>query len=391
MADSEIYAVDFDGTLCESRYPDIGPPIQEVIDYVRSLASSGARLILWTCRTEDRLQEAVDWCTGQGIDFDAINENLEDRIQQYGGDTRKVSASFYIDDKAITVESITNGQVVQKVKETKFKQMWNLKQAAASDDLDLYIYGDVSDLEIDWVNMAYVESENSAKHFREELAKHPDSKQINIYINSYGGSVFEGTAIYNQLRRHPAQKIVHIDGFACSVASVIAMVGDKIVMPRNAMMMIHNMWMGVVGNAKDLRKAADDLDVISKGNRQAYIQKAGDKLTEDQLMQMLEAETWLTAEDCITYGLADEYAEQDADMSKAVEALQKMNLNLTQRIQINKSLVAQLREITQTADPAPVPLPVPPPNPDPDPVKPGQNKSPNLFAAFSAGKGKEHA
>lgn len=230
------------------------------------------------------------------------------------------------------------------------KNMWEFKQAAQTDALDLYIYGDVEDLKVDYVNWTIVESENSAKHFREELGAHPDTKQINIFINSYGGSVFEGTAIYNQLKRHPAQKAVYIDGFACSVASVIAMAGDKIVMPRNSMMMIHNMWSVAVGNAKELRKVADDLDVISAGNRQAYLQKAGDKLNEADLMGMLDAETWLTAEQCLAYGLADEYAEKDADLTKAKEMLQKMNLSIAQHIEFNKSLAAQLRELAEPVE-----------------------------------------
>jgi len=227
------------------------------------------------------------------------------------------------------------------------KKMWEFKQAAQADALDLYIYGDVEDVAIDWVNYEYVQSENSAKFFREELSKNPDTKQINIYINSYGGSVFEGTAIYNQLKRHPAQKTVYIDGFACSVASVIAMVGDKVVMPKNAMMMIHNMWNIVMGNAKELRKAADDLDVISEGNRQAYLLKAGDKLAEAKLIEMLDSETWLTAEQCIEYGFADEYAEKEADLTKSKEMLQKVNLSIAQHIEFNKSLAAQLRELVE--------------------------------------------
>lgn len=260
----------------------------------------------------------------------------------------------------------------------KFKPMWELKQAADS-VLELFIYGDVLADGYDWWSGQTIESETSAKHFREELAKYPDAREIKIFINSYGGSVFEGTSIYNQLRRHPAQKTVFIDGFACSVASVIAMAGDKIVMPRNAMMMIHNMWTVALGNAQELRKAADDLDVISKGNRQAYLQKTGEKLSEEKLIEMLDAETWLTAEDCMAYGLADEYAEQDADMTKAAEVLQKVNMNLSQRIQINKSLAAQLRELTaapRTAEPD-----LKSPN-DLEPPKPEQNRILNLFAAL---------
>ena len=234
------------------------------------------------------------------------------------------------------------------------KKIWELKQAADAGVLELYIYGDVEGDYFDYWTWSQISSETSADHFRDELAKYPNAAEIHLYINSYGGSVFEGTAIYNQLRRHPAKKIVHVDGFACSVASVIAMAGDEIIMPRNAMMMIHNAWMYACGNAAELRKAADDLDAINRGNRQAYLQKAGEKLNEEELMQMLDAETWLTAEDCIRLGLADRYAEQDADLAAASSILQKAKLNLEQRINLQKSLAAQLREMVKPKDPAPV-------------------------------------
>lgn len=235
--------------------------------------------------------------------------------------------------------------------------MWELKQAANPGALDLYIYGDVTEDGYDWRTDEVVRSETSANTFREELAAHPNVMQINIYINSYGGSVFEGTAIYNQLKRHPAHKTVYVDGFACSIASVIAMAGDEVVMPRNTLMMIHNMWMGAVGNAAELRKAADDLDTINAAGRQAYLAKAGDRLDEAALTAMMDAETWLTAEQCIQYGLADRYAEADADMSGAAAVLQKANLTLDQRIGIQKSLAAQLRQLTQAGreDPAKAP------------------------------------
>ena len=120
-------------------------------------------------------------------------------------------------------------------------------------------------------------------------------------------------------------------------------------MPRNTLMMIHNMWMGAVGNAAELRKAADDLDVINAAGRQAYLEKAGEKLDEAALTDMMDAETWLTAEQCIQYGLADRFADADADMSQAAAVLQKANLNLEQRLTIQKSLAAQLRQMTQGA------------------------------------------
>lgn len=233
------------------------------------------------------------------------------------------------------------------------KPMWEIKQNTQPDTLDINIYGDVEGKvrQGGFWDGDYVESENSANHFKEMLAQHQDAKQINVYINSYGGSVFEGTAIYNQLRRHPAHKTVYVDAFACSIASVIAMAGDDVVMPRNALMMIHNMYMKAVGNAAELRKAADDLDTINAAGRVAYLNKAGDKLSEEKLKQMMDAETWLTAQECIDLGLADRLADQDADMSGAKDILQAANLNLQQRIRVNQSLAAQLRELTKPPAP----------------------------------------
>ena len=224
-------------------------------------------------------------------------------------------------------------------------RMWELRQSATPDTLDLYIYGTV---ESDWYNWwgELQRSETSANHFRQELAKHPNAVQINIYINSNGGSVFEGTAIYSQLRRHPAHKTVYVDGFACSIASVIAMAGDTVVMPRNTMMMVHNMLLGVCGNAAELRKAADDLDTINAAGRQAYLTKSNGKITEEQLIALMDAETWLTAEQCIAYGLADEYAEADADMTQAAEQLTASTKNLEQRIKLRQMLNSQLRQLT---------------------------------------------
>lgn len=225
------------------------------------------------------------------------------------------------------------------------KQMWEIKQKTQG-ILDLYIYGDVKADGYDWWREEVIRSETSANTFRDELAAHPEVSQINIYINSQGGSVIEGTAIYNQLKRHPAHKTVYVDGFACSIASVIAMAGDEVVMPRNTMMMLHNMWMVVQGNAAELRKAADDLDKMNEAGRAAYLQKAGDKLTPEMIAQMEDDETWLTAQECMEYGLADRCAEQDADLSNAAEVLQKANLDLEQRIRVQKSLAAQLRSLT---------------------------------------------
>lgn len=97
---ARVWAIDFDGTICKNRYPDIGEPNMELIEALKFAKASGVRLILWTCRTNRRLSEAVDWCTFYDLEFDAVNENLPEAIEMYGEDTRKVCADLYIDDKA---------------------------------------------------------------------------------------------------------------------------------------------------------------------------------------------------------------------------------------------------------------------------------------------------
>ena len=94
-----IYAVDFDGTLCESDFPNIGRPNRKLIKHLISLRESGDKLILWTSRSGDRLDEAVRWCEKQGITFDAVNANLPEIVEKFGTDPRKVYAHRYIDDK----------------------------------------------------------------------------------------------------------------------------------------------------------------------------------------------------------------------------------------------------------------------------------------------------
>lgn len=189
--------------------------------------------------------------------------------------------------------------------------------------LDLYIYTDVESDYRDWWTGELAESQTSAEHIRRELEAAVDVQQINIYINSLGGSVMEGMAVYNQLRRHKAHKTVYIDGFACSVASVIAMAGDEVIMPSNTMMMIHAPMLGVYGHSSDLRKAADELDKISLSTMQAYLQKAGGKLTAEKLAEMYDRETYWSAAECISLGLADRMADADIDLEAAIAALDK--------------------------------------------------------------------
>ena len=100
----KVIAVDFDGTLCEDAYPGIGEPREDVITYLKGRKMKGDKLILWTCRVDDKLDEAVDWCIDQGLIFDAVNDNLPELVAKYGGNPRKVFADIYLDDRSFKVE-----------------------------------------------------------------------------------------------------------------------------------------------------------------------------------------------------------------------------------------------------------------------------------------------
>lgn len=97
----QIIAVDFDGTLCKNKWPEIGEPNQKLFDYLIREKKLGTKIILWTCRHGEHLTDAVIWCAQRGLEFDAINDNLPDRVEVFGDNTRKVFAHMYIDDRAV--------------------------------------------------------------------------------------------------------------------------------------------------------------------------------------------------------------------------------------------------------------------------------------------------
>jgi ATP-dependent Clp protease protease subunit len=172
---------------------------------------------------------------------------------------------------------------------------------ATKDEASLFIYGYV-------VSEKCTETDVTADNFRQELDKVKNVKTLNIFINSGGGDVFQGVAIYNMLKRHKAYKKVYIDGLAASIASVIAMAGDKVFIPKNAMMMIHNPAALTVGNSDDFRKAAEDLDKITNSSIiPAYQEKSGMKT--EKIKGLMNAESWINADDALGYGLIDEIEE----------------------------------------------------------------------------------
>lgn len=160
-------------------------------------------------------------------------------------------------------------------------------------EADIYIYDEIA---------SYIPA-GSAKGVVAQLAALKEVPTLNVRINSPGGSVFEGVAIYNALTRHPGEVIVHVDGLAASIASVIMLAGKEIRIADNAMVMIHDPAAFTFGGAKDLRKQADVLDQIKETIINVYASRTGKK--RDTLAKMMEEETWFTAAEAVEAKMAD--------------------------------------------------------------------------------------
>jgi ATP-dependent Clp protease protease subunit len=142
-----------------------------------------------------------------------------------------------------------------------------------------------------------------AKDFSQQISQ-IKAPVLNVEINSPGGDVFAGIAIFNMLRASGKEIVVKVMGVAASAASLIAMAGDRIVMPKNTFMMIHNPWSFAMGNADELRKTADTLDTIGTALLETYAAKTG--LSNDEITSMLATDTWLTADEALEKGFATE-------------------------------------------------------------------------------------
>lgn len=202
---------------------------------------------------------------------------------------------------------------------------------------DLYFYGDIVS---DWRG-AWQEEDQYPEAIKNFLAGQ-QGKNLNIYINSGGGSVFAGIAIYNMIKRfaESAEVKVYVDGLAGSIASVIAFAGSEPPkIPSNAFLMIHNPWALVEGNSADLRKMADDLDAISGGILAVYMEHAKEGVTEDTIRELMDAETWLSGEEAAKY-FEVETTESVAEIAAAAGGYAARSHNMPKDLVIEKSEAA---------------------------------------------------
>ncbi|WP_254693648.1 head maturation protease, ClpP-related [Shewanella sp. MEBiC00475] len=209
----------------------------------------------------------------------------------------------------------------------------------------------------------------SARQFASDLQALGKIGTLTARIHSPGGDVFEGMAIYNMIKGHPAHKVCHIDGLAASMASVIAMAFDEVIMPENAMMMVHKPWGGTLGSADDMRKYADLLDKVEGNLVGAYQQKTG--LPEDELHTLLAAETWLTGREAVEKGFANTLTEP---LQMAASLNSKRLKDFTNMPEALKNLFAPQGNVPgATNTPAPAAINTPAPDASvPAPAAPSQ-------------------
>lgn len=214
-------------------------------------------------------------------------------------------------------------------------RFWSFRPRAETNAAELLLYGIIS-------SESWWGDEVTPLQFKADLDALGDIDELHIYINSDGGDVFAGQAIHSMLKRHSAHKVAHVDGLAASIASVIPMAADEVLMPRNTMMMIHNPWTWGVGNAADFRKMADDLDKIRESLIAAYLDKSG--MDRDELIALMDAETWLTADEAVEYGLADRVEDAKAvaaSLSADGLVINGQQMDLSRYRNVPKLLVAQ--------------------------------------------------
>jgi ATP-dependent Clp protease protease subunit len=215
-------------------------------------------------------------------------------------------------------------------------------------EADVYIFGDI-------VSWEWFENDVSSYTLAKELKElDPEVETINVHINSYGGEVAEGLAIYNTLRDHPAKVKTYCDGFACSAASVVFMAGDERIMSNASLLMIHNAWMCTMGDPEGLRKDADDLEKITHASINAYMDYIN--ITEEKLKEMMDNETWIEPTEALEMGFATTITGESASQKAAASA--------------KKALFNLVRASKANMEPEPEPIPEPEPEPEPEPPEP---------------------
>jgi ATP-dependent Clp protease protease subunit len=241
-------------------------------------------------------------------------------------------------------------------------------------EANITIYGDIT-------SWPWNEGDTSAANLSHQLEALGDVSRINVFINSYGGEVAEGVAIYNALKRHKAKVATYCDGFACSIASVIFMAGDERIMNDASALMVHNAWTLASGNANELRKAADDIEKLNQLSITAY--KTHFKGSDEELQALLDGETWLLPEEAVEHGFATAIEKNESDKASQNARASLVKLIKSGAKQEGDPAPAPVVDPIQEpqTDPAPAPDPEPTPTPEPG-ADPTENSATQMLECF---------
>jgi ATP-dependent protease ClpP protease subunit len=234
---------------------------------------------------------------------------------------------------------------------SRARPWWRIENAATGDTADIYLFDEIS-----WFGV-------TARDVIDEL-RALEAEKITLHINSPGGDVFDGIAIYQALRAHPAEITTRVEGLAASIATVIAMAGDRIVMAKHSTMMIHDPWGFTIGNAEDHEKQAAVLNQLGDEIASIYAEQADTGTRHDQQVAKwrakMRAETWYTDQQAVDDGLADE-----VDEGTAASAKNRFDLS------VFRNVPEHLRR--PETDPAPADPPRPDQRPEPAPARPAHD------------------
>lgn len=206
-------------------------------------------------------------------------------------------------------------------------KFWKIKNEVESASVELYLYGQIAE-------ESWRENDKSAKEFADDLAA-CGGKNITLRINSPGGDIFAAQAIYNVLKAYPGKVTAHIDGICASAATVVACGAGKVVMPKNALYMIHNPMACVFDmlDAEALRKMADTLAKVKETVVNVYKDRAGGKMSVDEIIRFMDEETWMSAEEALEKGLIDEIDDYviDAQMKSGLVVVNSISMPVKDR------------------------------------------------------------
>lgn len=213
----------------------------------------------------------------------------------------------------------------------------NFKKVNES-ETELYVYGDIR--KKNWIDRWFGEGEDVTEAFslKDALAS-VDTPNLTVRINSYGGSVSEGLAIYSLLSEFKGHLKTIVDGFACSAASVIFMAGNERVVPENGLLMIHNAWTEARGDSNAMKKVAEDLEKITQPSVNIYVNKTG--LSEEKVKEMMDREEWITSQEAYELGFSTTQVKKDNTM-QSLEADYVFNL-----VMKNKEMQSKIEELVK--------------------------------------------